>query len=45
MTKTRHDNDVVDYTGVVNIENNTKLSWLIESSADYDENSIRQLRD
>ena len=31
--------------GAVYVENNTKLSWPIKSSVDYDENQIGQLRD
>ena len=45
MMKTRHDNDLTDHTGAVYIENNTKLSWSIESSVVCDENQIGQLRD
>ena len=33
MMKTRQDNNVIDYTGVVYIENKTKLSWPIKTSA------------
>ena len=45
MMETRYDNDVIDRTGAVYVENKTNLLWSIESSADCDENQIRQLRD
>lgn len=39
--KTRQDNDVIDYTMARYTENDTKLSLLIRSGADYDKNQIR----
>ena len=33
MMKTRQNNDVIDLTGVVYDENETKLSWPIRPSA------------
>ena len=41
--KTREDNDVTDHIGVVYIENNTELLWLIGLAVDYDENQIGKL--
>ena len=38
LTKTRHENDLTDHTSVIYIENDTNLSWLIRSGANYDEN-------
>ena len=38
MKKTRHDNDVTDRIGVVYVESDTELLWLIRPGADYDEN-------
>ena len=35
--KTRHDNDMTDHIGVVKIENEIELSWLIGLGA-YGEN-------
>ena len=32
MMKTRQDNDVIDLTSVVYIENETELPWLIRPS-------------
>lgn len=31
VTKTKHDNNVTNCTSAVYVENNTKVSWLIES--------------
>ena len=45
VTKTRQDNDVIDHTDVVYIENETELSWLIGLGTIYDENQIAQWRD
>ena len=42
MMKTRQDNEVIDYKGIVYVKNEVKLSWLIELSAVYDENQTRQ---
>ena len=38
MMKTRQDNNMTDYTGVVYVENGNELSWSIISGANYDEN-------
>ena len=38
VTKTRQDNDITNYIGVVYDKNVTELSWLIISSTTYDEN-------
>lgn len=38
MTKTRQDNDMTDSTGVVYIDIEIDLSWLIEQDAVYHEN-------
>ena len=38
MMKTRLENDVTDYTGVCNVENDTGLSWMIGPSEVYDKN-------
>ena len=43
--KTRQDNDMTNHTGVVYVENKTKLSCSIEPSAVYDENKTGQRRD
>lgn len=43
MTKTKEDNNLIDYTGVVYAENDIELSWPIELGVDYDENHIEQL--
>ena len=45
VTKTRQDNNVIDHTDVVYIENETELSWLIGLGTIYDENQIAQWRD
>ena len=45
MMKTRQDNDVIDYKGIVYVKNEVELSWLIELSAVYDENQTRQRHD
>ena len=45
VTKTRQDNNVIDHTDVVYIENETELSWLIGLGTSYDENQIAQWRD
>ena len=42
---TRDDNDMFNCTGVVYIDNDTELSWLIESCVDYDKNQMGQLHD
>ena len=36
MTKTRQDKYMIDRTGVVYLENDTELSWLIGLSIDYE---------
>lgn len=36
--KIKQDNGLIDHTGVVYTENETKLSWLIESGEICDEN-------
>ena len=36
--KTRQDNDVIDHTSAVYVENNTKLSWHAGLGANYEEN-------
>ena len=36
---------MISLIGAVYAENNTKLSWLIRLSVDYDENQIGKLRD
>ena len=38
MMKTIQDHDLIDRAGVVYVKNDTKLLWLLGSSADYDEN-------
>ena len=38
--KTRQDKDMINHTGVVYVENDTKLSWLIRSIVDCTENKI-----
>ena len=38
MMKTKHDNDVINFTSVVYIENDMELSWSIRPSAIYDKN-------
>ena len=45
MIKIKLDNNVIACTGVVYTKNDTKLLWPIGSSANCDENQIRQLRD
>ena len=45
MTKTRHNNDVIDYIGVVYAENKTNLSWMIGLGAVCAYDHIRQCRD
>ena len=45
VMKTRQNNDVIDRTHALHIENNNDLSWSIESGVDYDENEIRQWHD
>lgn len=37
MTKTRHDNDMIDHKGLLYVENKTKLLWLIQQGMVYDE--------
>ena len=37
LMKTRQDNDVTDHIGEVYIENDTELSWTIESGVNCDE--------
>lgn len=36
---------MTDHMSLVYAENDIELSWLIESSVDYDENHIEQLRE
>lgn len=43
--KTRQNNDMIDYIGVVYVVNETELSWSIKSGAIYDENHATQWRD
>ena len=45
VTKTKQDKDATDGISAIYAENNTKLSWLIRSSVNYDENQIWKLRD
>lgn len=37
MTKTRHDNDMIDHKGLLYVENKTKLLWMIQQGMVYDE--------
>ena len=43
MMKTRQDNELINHTGVVYIENKKKLFWSIKPGAIYDENQTEQL--
>ena len=43
--KTRQDKDVIDCIGVLYVENDNELFWLIGSGVNYDENQIGQLHD
>ena len=45
LTNTKEDKDMTDRIGVVYAENDTKLLWLIRSSANCDKNEIGQLYD
>lgn len=45
VMKSRQDNDMIDCTGAVYDDNDTKLSWPIGSCANSDENKIEQLHD
>ena len=45
VMKTRQDNDVIDYTGLVYTKKETELLWPIGLGAICDENQIRQRRD
>ena len=45
VMKTRQDNNMIDRTGVINVENDNELSWPIRSGVDCDENNIGQLCD
>ena len=45
VTKTIQDNDMIDRTSVVYVENDIELLWPIESGVDCDENHIEQLCD
>ena len=45
LMKTRQDNDVTDYKEAVYAKNETKLSWSIRLSVDYDKNQRGQRRD
>ena len=38
MTKTREDNELIDRTSVVCVENDIELSWSIKLGTIYDEN-------
>ena len=39
MREIRHDNNLINRSGAVNAENETKLLWLIVQGAIYDENT------
>ena len=43
--KTRQDNDMIDYKGVISIEYDIELSRPIKQCAVYDKDKIRQRRD
>ena len=45
MMKTSEDNDMTDCIGIVYVENDTKILWLIGLGADCYENKIGQWRD
>lgn len=45
MKKTKQENDLIDHATVFYFKNDTKLSWWIRSSDDYDVNQIVELRD
>ena len=45
VTKIRQGNDMIDRTGAVNAENETKLPWPIRLGTICDENQIGQWRD
>ena len=45
ITKIRQGNDMIDRTGAVNVENETKLPWPIRLGTICDENQIGQWRD
>ena len=38
VTNTKEDNDVINHIGVVYVENDIEISWLIELGGNYDEN-------
>ena len=42
MMKTKKGNGVTNHTSVVYDENDTELSWSIESRVNYDKNKIGQ---
>ena len=42
MMKIKQDNNVINRTGAVYVENKTKLLWLIGLGVIYDKNQIRQ---
>lgn len=43
--ETRQNNDIIDHTSVVYVENDTELSWLIGPSIVCNENQTGQWRD
>ena len=43
--KTKNDNDVIEHTSMVYIENNFELSWPIKLGFVYEENHTEQWRD
>lgn len=45
MTKTRQDNDVIDWNGAIYAEIETKLSWPIELGVVCYDNKTRQQHD
>ena len=45
VTKTKEDNDVTNHTGAVYVENDTKISWLIELGVNSYDKKIGQLCD
>ena len=42
MTQTRQDNNVIDRTSAVYVENEIELSWSIKQSMVYEKNEIGQ---
>ena len=43
--KTKHDNDLIDYTSAVYAKNDIELSWPIGSVVDCDENHVGKQHD